>query len=103
MLPNFPCTHLSVDMLPYLAGFGDVPDALEDHCLKYYEPLRIPAALLEYYKLCGQKSDKVTPTSTYRHVIPPCGHDLQGSPEGLPRLVIFDPPTEVRSIQLFLA
>ena len=69
--------------------------ALEGHRLEDDEPLRIPAALLEYYKLCGQKSDKVTPTSTYRHVIPPCGHDLQGSPEGLPHLVILDPLTEV--------
>ena len=103
VLPRFKGVRSPINMSPDLTGLGDVSGALEGRRLEYDKPIRVPAALPDSCEFRGQRIDKAAPNSPSWRVIPHRGHDRQGSPEGLPRLVIFDPPTEVRSIQLFLA
>ena len=71
---------------------------MEGHRMEDDEPLCIPAALPDSCEFCGQSLDEAAPDSPAWRVIPPCEHDCQGFPAGLPRLVILDPPTEVLSI-----
>ena len=98
VFPPFPGFQSLINPLPYLAGLGDVLGALEGHWLEDYEPLRVPAALLDSCEFRDQRLDGAAPNSPARRVVPPCGHHRQGSSSGLLRLVSIDPPTDVRSI-----
>ena len=98
MLPRFPCVQPPVNPYLDLAQLGDVPGALQGHHLKDNEPLPVTVALPDSCYFRGQRVEKSAPESPARRVIPPRGHDLQGFPTGMSRLVVLDPPTEVRSI-----
>ena len=98
MLYRFPCIQTSVNPQLYLAGFGHILGALEDHYLKYDESLSVPAALMESCEFRGQHANEAVPDFTARRVVPPCGHDRQVFPPCLPLLVVCNTPTEVRSI-----
>ena len=75
-----------------LTELGDMVVMLEVNRLKDNEPLRVPAALPDSCEFRGQRLDKAAPDYPAWRVIPPRKHCRQGSPAGLPRLVVLDPP-----------
>ena len=98
VFPRFPGVQSTIDPSPDLTGLSDVSGALEVHRLEENEALRIPAVLPDSCEFRVQRLDEAASDSPAQRVIPPLRRDHQVSPVGLSRLVILDPPTEVRSI-----
>ena len=98
VLPSFPGVQSPINSLADHTGLGDVLGALEGRFLEDNEPLRVPEALPDSCEFYSQCLEEAAPNSPARRIIPPRGHDRQGSQKFIPRLVFLDPPTEVCSI-----